>query len=44
MATGWKLIGLKWYYFDDTGEMKTGSFDLNGIEYIFGKDGALVEG
>ena len=40
---GWKQIGKKWYYFEDTG-MATGWRDISGKRYYFGKNGVRVSG
>ncbi|MCI6023908.1 MAG: hypothetical protein MRZ52_08130, partial [Oscillospiraceae bacterium] len=43
MATGWKEIDEKTYYFDENGLMVTGKVKIDGKTYRFGTDGALIE-
>ena len=42
MATGWKTIKKKKYYFNKKGVMQTGLKKINGISYYFARDGHLV--
>lgn len=39
----WKNINYKWYFFDQTGYMKTGWTEDNGCWYYLGSDGAMIE-
>ena len=42
LATGWKLIDGKWYYFSSWGWMyKDGVYEINGKNYAFEKSGAM---
>ena len=42
MATGWKSIGGKWYYFDNSGSMLTGWIQSGGIWYYLKPDGSMA--
>ncbi|CVU56241.1 lytic amidase (N-acetylmuramoyl-L-alanine amidase) [Streptococcus pneumoniae] len=43
MATGWKKIAEKWYYFDVEGAMKTGWVKYKDTwYYLDAKEGAMV--
>ena len=45
MATGWAYIGSTWYYLDPvSGIMVIGAQNINGKEYFFANDGAMVTG
>lgn len=38
----WAKIDSKWYYFNSSGYMVTGTQKIDGKTYTFGKDGALI--
>ncbi|CTF64195.1 choline-binding protein, partial [Streptococcus pneumoniae] len=43
MATGWKKIADKWYYFNEEGAMKTGWVKYKDTwYYLDAKEGAMV--
>lgn len=43
MHKGWlKTQSGTWYYFQDSGIMVTGGVKINGVNYSFGSDGALI--
>ena len=44
LATGWKKIGGKWYWFYEDGEMfDNDTREINGKRYAFNRDGSLHE-
>lgn len=38
----WAMVNDIWYYFDETGYMKTGWLDINGAKYYLNSDGSMV--
>jgi len=42
MTTGWQLVGGKWYYMKNTGEMATGWQLVSGKWYYMNKDGVML--
>ena len=45
-ASGWRWVGSEWYYLDpaDNGRMKTGLYQVEGVDYYSLDDGTLVSG
>ena len=43
-ATGWQLIGNKWYFFDETGIMQTGWLQQGNTWYYLNASGAMATG
>lgn len=45
MATGWLMYEGSWYYFNDSGAMvRDSTINVNGENYVIGKDGKMVTG
>ncbi len=44
MATGWRTIKKKTYYFSQTGKAVTGFLNLNGKKYYFNSSGVMQKG
>ena len=42
MKTGWLKDDGKWYYFEDSGAMVTGSRTINGKTYNFNSSGVCL--
>lgn len=43
-ATGWLLVGGKWYVADDEGYARIGTYNVGSTTYVLGKDGVLQTG
>lgn len=42
MATGWAMVGGKWYWLDGSGAMATGWRKVGGVWYRFADSGVLL--
>lgn len=42
MAVGWKFVGGKWYYLNNSGDMATGWKQISGKWYYFKNSGEMA--
>jgi glucan-binding YG repeat protein len=42
MHTGWRRIGVKWYFMDENGAMVTGEREIGSISYTFDEEGVCL--